>query len=74
MRYIEVALDFITAERTSDWDLHLHCIYKMLNVFAATGHTNYAKSARLYLQQMCKLPNTHPEVYDQFKRGHFTVK
>ena len=38
----------------------------MLNLFAATGHIHYTKSARLYLQQMTDLPSKHPEVYEQF--------
>ena len=50
--YISVAKLFILAERTSDWELHLHAITEMLNLFASTGHINYAKSARLYVQEM----------------------
>jgi len=42
----------------------------MLNLFAATGHINYAKSARLYLQQMHELPTDHPSVYQYFEQGH----
>ena len=60
MDYINVAKEFIYAERTSNWDIHLNVLSKMLNLFAATGHIKYAKSARLYLQQMNKLPETHP--------------
>ena len=69
MRYIEVVQDFITAERTSNWDLHLCATSKMLNLFAATGHGNYAKSTRVYLQEMLKLEETHPELYKIFKQG-----
>ena len=47
----------------------------MLYLFAATGHINYAKSARLHLQNMLNLKNTHPWVYGQFTEGYFhTVK
>ena len=46
----------------------------MLNLFAATGHINYAKSACLYLQEMRKLPETHPWLYAQFINGHHTVQ
>ena len=41
----------------------------MLYLFAATGHINYAKSARLHLQNMLNLKNTHPWVYEQFTVG-----
>ena len=43
---------FIRAERTGNWHEHLGAMRVMLNLFAATGHKNYAESARLYLQSM----------------------
>ena len=47
----------------------------MLNLFAATGHVYYAKSARLYLQQMLKLPKEHPWLYKQFVEfGYHTIR
>ena len=49
MDYINVAKEFIYAERTSNWDMHPKFLSKMLNLFAATGHISYAKSAQLYL-------------------------
>ena len=71
-QYVEVMLEFIAAERTSDWNLHLQSVSKMLNLFAATGHGNYAKTARLYLQDMYQLPQTHPQLYAFFKEGRHT--
>ena len=35
----------------------------MSDLFAATGHINYAKSARLYLQTMKDLPKQYPWLY-----------
>jgi len=32
----------------------------MLNLFAASSYNHYAKCARLYLQMMMELPQTHP--------------
>ena len=44
---------FIRAERMGDFTLHLSCITnRMLHVFAAAGHHNYAKAAHLYVQMM----------------------
>ncbi|KAL8625949.1 hypothetical protein ACOMHN_012541 [Nucella lapillus] len=42
----------------------------MLPFFAAAGNHNYAKSARLYLQQMMALKDTHPKVYQDYQEGH----
>ena len=47
----------------------------MLNVFAATCHFNYAKSARPYQQMMLKLPSSHPWLYNNlFSNGYHTVQ
>ena len=74
IHYIHVVKEFSFAERTSNWELHLDALSKMLNFFAATGHINYAKSARLYLQEMKRLPETHPWLYQQFMDGNHTVQ
>ena len=60
MHYVHIVKTFIFAEKTSNWELHLEALSGMLNLFAATGHSNYAKSARLYLQKMRKVPEAHP--------------
>ena len=72
--YVGILKLFMRAERTGNWKLHLYAVEKMLNAFAATGHINYAKCARLYLQYMSNLHNTHPELYEQFSRGFHTVR
>ena len=53
----------------------LVAVGRMLNLFAATGHNNYAKSGRLYLQMMMELPHMHTWLYEQFSsNGFFTVR
>ena len=64
---------FIRAERTGDWNLHLVAVTRMLDLFAATGHNNYTKSCRLYLQMMQDLPTTHPWLFEQFSQQGFHV-
>ena len=72
--YADIVKNFIYAERTSNWELHLSSLSKMLNLFAATGHINYAKCGRLYLQNMEKLPEKQPWLHDQFMSGNHTVR
>ena len=55
MDYVQIVKSFIRAERSGSWTEHLAATMNMLNLFAATGHIHYAKSARLYLQMMLKL-------------------
>ena len=75
INYIETVRLYIRAERTSDWELHLHATGKMLNLFAATGHIHYAKSCRMYLQTMLELPSKHPWLHEQFAvKKLFTVR
>jgi len=67
--YSQILKDFIRADRTCDWLLHLSSLKKMLNIFAATGHRNYVKLARLYLQMMSELHESHPWLYKQLAGG-----
>ena len=46
----------------------------MINLYSATGHINYAKSARIYLQLMLDLQTTHPWMYHKFIEGLFVVR
>lgn len=59
-----------------DWESHLNCIEIMIPFFHSAGHFNYAKSARLYLQDMKNLEETmDPIEYENFtKNGFFTAR
>ena len=74
LQYISIIKRYILAERTSNWQLHLNSTVEMLNIFASTGHTNYAKSARFYVQQMQALESTHPRLHDKFMEGEHAVR
>ena len=66
---------FIFAEITGSWLMLLAAISKMIDLFAATGHVNYCKCARLYLQQMLHLERTYPWLYPKFsEHGYHTVR
>ena len=74
MDYIEIIKDFICCERLGMWDGHLNVVTALLNLFAATCHIHYAKSARLYVQEMRKLPSTHPWLHQKFVEGYHTAR
>ena len=74
LNYISIIKDFIRCKRTCDWEGHLTVVECLLNFFAASGHINYAKSARLYLQEMRDLPNQHPWLYNKFVEGHHAIR
>ena len=66
MDYLSLLEEFIASERLGLWHSHLDACVKLLNVFAATGHLHYAKSARIYVQRMDDLPDTHPHLYQSY--------
>lgn len=74
LHYISILKQYILAERTSNWQLHLNSTVEMLNLLASTGHTHYAKSARFYVQQMQALEYKHPWLHDKFMGGEHAVK
>ena len=79
LMYINIVTQFIRAGRTCKWKDHLIAVNRMLNIFPATGHFQYAKSARLCLQLMLNLPEKYPWLYDQFcqqfcQHGFHTVR
>ena len=74
MDYIEIIKDFICCERLGMWDGHRNAVTAFLNLFAATCYLHYAKSARLYVQEMLKLPSTHPWLHRKFVEGYHTVQ
>ena len=70
LEMIDILKMTIKAERTGNFSLHLQAVASMLPFFAASGHHHYAKSARLYLQQMMELKDSNPSVYQSFEAGH----
>ena len=56
---VDVIKIFIRTERLTDHNRHLSCIVtRMLDTFAAGGHHQYAKGARLYCQLMKQLESS----------------
>ena len=75
LNYIQIVKLFIHAERTGNWNLHLLATESMINLFAATGHLHYAKSARLYLQLKLALPEQYLWLYNKFAmEGYHTIR
>ena len=64
---------FIRAGRTGNWQNYL-VIRQILNLFSATAHFQYAKSARLYLQLMDEPPIEFPWLYNLFQHGYYTIR
>ena len=74
LNYIRKIENFVACERLKDWNGHLQACSAFLNLFAATGHIHYGKSARLYLQNMAKLPEQYPWLYQKYVEGAHAVE
>ena len=72
--YIKIVKEFIVAERSCNWYLHKQAIHEMLNLFAATGHRNYAKCARIYIQEMNHWMKSNEWLRNQFEVGRHAVR
>ena len=56
------------------WALHIQAMYDMMPYLAASGHNLDTKCILVYLQQMHKLHETHPEVSRHFDQGFHVVR
>ena len=59
MRFISIVRVFIRVERTGNWDLHSKASQDILPSFAASGHNNNSKCARIYLQESSYMCGCH---------------
>ena len=64
----------IQSERTGDWDLHLATFKDMLSWMMIYDHTNYSRWGVVYLLDVLQLPESCPDVWNEFKAGNFVVK
>ncbi|KAL7304817.1 hypothetical protein TKK_0003040 [Trichogramma kaykai] len=76
---VQLAKNFIEAERTGDFHQHLKYVRDMLPYFHASGHNLYAKSAHLYWQDMLSIKNKQKkmnlEELNKFSQlGYFTIR
>ena len=70
---VTTLLQFLKAERTGNWKLHLFSTAAMLPQFFAMDRQNYARYLPVYLADMQKLELTHPEVYKEFAEGNHSI-
>lgn len=73
---VEILKQFVEAERSGNWTLHLQSAQQMLPYLHAAGYTSYAKYLHLYLQQMFELEKImDPSELQQFtKEAYFTIR
>ena len=71
MRFISIVRVFIRVERTGNWDLHSKASQDILPFFAASGHNNNPKCARIYLQESSYMCGCHRKAMSD---GLFSIR
>ena len=61
------------ATRTGNFNLYLYCLPKITSFFFCFNHQNYARYLTLYKSNLLQLDSTHPEVYQDFANGLFSL-
>lgn len=66
-------LQFIKAEQTGNWKLHLSPTAAMIPHFYSMDRLNYAQWLPVYISDMKMLESNHPDVYREFISGNHGV-
>ena len=69
----DILLQFIKAERSGNWDLHLSALAEMTPHFFAMDRPNYARWLPVYIAEMNMLESSHRKVRKEFLAGNFSV-
>lgn len=72
-RMVKLLLQFVKAERTGDWKLHLSSVAAMIPYFFAMDRPNYARWLPVYIMDMRQMETKHPEVHQEFLKGNHAV-
>ena len=67
-------LSFVRSYRESNFRLYKESLSSLIPYFFALDHTNYARWLPIHLRDMLALQTKHPEVYEEFEKGNFTVR
>jgi len=68
-----LVLSFVRSLRTSNFNLYVDYLQKLAPCFFAFDHTNYARWLPVHIRDMLTLGKTHPDVYNEFVAGKFTI-
>ena len=74
VKMVHTLLDVIRADREGNWNLHLNAVKECMPLFITFDRTNYTRWCSIYIEDMQKLPQTAPDVYEAFLAGKFSVK
>ena len=71
IKSVLLIMQYVRAERTGDWLLHLYASAEMIKYFFAAGHVNFAQYGLYNLLQMINLPE---HVMQKFLLGEHVMR
>ena len=71
---IRILKELIAADRNGDWLAHVQAVQDAMPLFQECDSVHYLRYGSFYLEQIRKLPNDYPDIYENFLKGHFAVK
>ena len=74
MNMVSILRDLVRADCKGTWDMHLQSVQAVLPLFAGCDRINYLSWGSVYLEDMRKLAQDAPSVFENFKAGKFMVK
>jgi len=63
---MDILFYFRRSLKLGNWEAHLEATRMMLPYFFAYDRQNYSRFLTFYWTDMKQLPETHPQIYDQF--------
>ena len=69
-----MVLQFVRSIRERNFTMYVQCLLQIVPWLFALDHTNYCRWLPVHISDMVNLPNSHPEIYRQFMKGHFAVQ
>lgn len=70
---VKLLLQFIKAERTGNWQLHLPRVAAMIPHLFAMDRPNYERWLPIYISDMKELETKHPQVHQEFLSHQSTL-
>ena len=65
---------YIYSLRTGDFLLYISVLDKLMAWVFALDHVHYSRWLPVHIRDMVLLKHTHPEVFEEFMKGHFVVQ
>ena len=70
---VQLYHQFTRSIRMGDLHLYINNLYNISSLFFTFNHHNYARRLVVYHNNLPKMQNTYPQVYEDFRNGCFAI-